>query len=244
MAWDLSELIEVARQACSVEMYEQGLFECIGREVGFDVAFCVRNGAMGPHAPGFDAQVRRATRGRWGHYRRDFSPLVEGLIRGRAVVDREALGSAGLQRTSVYREIMRPHRGHSSLLLSLGSEGESAALIVLGRKRVGFRDWEIDLMLRAQAVLTVGEFSLRRFFMAVEPDPRLSVREQDLVRCLRLGYTNREAALALGSSANTVRNQLVRLFDKLGASTRAEAVARSYELGENVRGTLAPEPTI
>jgi DNA-binding CsgD family transcriptional regulator len=43
---------------------------------------------------------------------------------------------------------------------------------------------------------------------------------------LRLGYTNREIGLALGTQERTVRNQLSGVYAKLGVSTRAEAVGR------------------
>jgi DNA-binding NarL/FixJ family response regulator len=55
----------------------------------------------------------------------------------------------------------------------------------------------------------------------------LSTREREILSYLRLGYTNREIGLALGTSFRTVRNQLSHLFEKLGVSTRAEAVGRS-----------------
>jgi DNA-binding NarL/FixJ family response regulator len=48
---------------------------------------------------------------------------------------------------------------------------------------------------------------------------------------LQRGYTNREIASALGSSPNTVRNQLSSLFAKVGATTRAELVALSLREG-------------
>ncbi len=43
---------------------------------------------------------------------------------------------------------------------------------------------------------------------------------------------NAEIARALGTSVNTVRNQLRGLFRKLGASTRAEAIALSLGHGD------------
>jgi len=52
----------------------------------------------------------------------------------------------------------------------------------------------------------------------------LTPRERDVLEYLCLGYTNREIALACGSSPNTVRNQLVSIFAKLGVTTRSEAV--------------------
>ncbi|CAN5653347.1 hypothetical protein BH09MYX1_BH09MYX1_27600 [soil metagenome] len=55
----------------------------------------------------------------------------------------------------------------------------------------------------------------------------LTPRERDVLDYLRGGFTNREIALACGSSTNTVKKQVRAIFDKLGATTRAEAVAIS-----------------
>jgi DNA-binding CsgD family transcriptional regulator len=59
----------------------------------------------------------------------------------------------------------------------------------------------------------------------------LTEREREVVRGLRLGYTNGEIAASLGTSVNTVRNQMRSVFRKLGATTRAEAVALSLGYG-------------
>lgn len=231
MADEVEHWIEVIRQAQSLADYERQLFLHLGRVIGFEVAFCVRDGAMGPHAPGFDPAVRKWARARWSHYAHGCAALVAATACGRrAVVDREVLGSAAFERTAVYQEVIRPHHGHSSLMLALGADGRTEALIILGRTQRGFRRAEVEQMERLQPVLTVGEFASRRFPAAAEPAPQLSARERDLLAYLRLGYTNREVALALGTSVNTVRNQLVSLFAKLSASSRAEAVARSFEL--------------
>jgi DNA-binding CsgD family transcriptional regulator len=69
------------------------------------------------------------------------------------------------------------------------------------------------------------------------PATQLSPRERELLAYLRLGYTNREIASACGTSFRTVRNQLGPLFAKLEVSTRAEAVARSFELSLTALGS-------
>jgi DNA-binding NarL/FixJ family response regulator len=51
----------------------------------------------------------------------------------------------------------------------------------------------------------------------------LTVREQQVLRSLADGMSNREIALHLGVSEHTVKNHLFRIFDKLGVSTRLEA---------------------
>ena len=52
----------------------------------------------------------------------------------------------------------------------------------------------------------------------------LSRREQDVVRCLAEGFTNSEIATKLNISANTVKNYLFQVFNKLGVSSRVEVV--------------------
>jgi two-component system, NarL family, nitrate/nitrite response regulator NarL len=54
--------------------------------------------------------------------------------------------------------------------------------------------------------------------------PLLSNREQDVVRWLAEGHTNREIARELKLSENTIKNYLFRVFNKLGMSSRVEVV--------------------
>jgi predicted ATPase/DNA-binding CsgD family transcriptional regulator len=57
----------------------------------------------------------------------------------------------------------------------------------------------------------------------------LSPREQDVLRLLVLGRTDREIADALFISARTAQGHVARLFDKLGVSTRTAAVAAALQ---------------
>jgi DNA-binding NarL/FixJ family response regulator len=52
----------------------------------------------------------------------------------------------------------------------------------------------------------------------------LSKREEDVVRLVAQGLSNREVSEQLGLSEHTIRNYLFRIFDKLGVSTRVELV--------------------
>jgi DNA-binding NarL/FixJ family response regulator len=54
--------------------------------------------------------------------------------------------------------------------------------------------------------------------------PAVSPREGEVLRLMQLGYTDPEIARALGTSPNTVRNQVSSLLRKLGATTRTELV--------------------
>ena len=50
----------------------------------------------------------------------------------------------------------------------------------------------------------------------------LSTREREVVRCVAEGMTNNEIGRRLGLSKHTVKNYLLRIFDKLGVSNRVE----------------------
>lgn len=60
----------------------------------------------------------------------------------------------------------------------------------------------------------------------------LSRREQEVVRCVAEGLSNREIAQRLGLTEHTVKNYLFRIFDKLGVSKRVEVVLYAYSLGD------------
>ncbi len=70
----------------------------------------------------------------------------------------------------------------------------------------------------------------------------LSKREQEVVRCVTEGLSNREIASRLKLSEHTVKNYIFRIFDKLGVSTRVEMVlcVLSRRL-TNARGRSAEE---
>ncbi len=59
----------------------------------------------------------------------------------------------------------------------------------------------------------------------------LSKREQEVVRCVAEGLSNREIAQRLSLTEHTVKTYLFRIFDKLGVSKRVEVVLFAYSLG-------------
>jgi two-component system, NarL family, nitrate/nitrite response regulator NarL len=62
----------------------------------------------------------------------------------------------------------------------------------------------------------------------------LSKREQDVVRGVADGLSNREIAKQLNLTEHTVKNYLFRIFDKLGVSSRVEVVLFAFGLGVGV----------
>ncbi len=61
----------------------------------------------------------------------------------------------------------------------------------------------------------------------------LTPREEQVVALVADGLTNREVAAELGLSEHTIKEYLLRIFDKLGISTRVELVLYAVCHGEN-----------
>lgn len=61
--------------------------------------------------------------------------------------------------------------------------------------------------------------------LATDPLESLTVREEELLRALTNGWTNEQIASRIGISQNTVKYHLKNLYEKIGASNRAQAVA-------------------
>lgn len=59
----------------------------------------------------------------------------------------------------------------------------------------------------------------------------ISPREMAVLRELAAGRSNKEIAAALHVSPNTVKTHVARLFEKLGARRRTDAINRARELG-------------
>ncbi len=62
----------------------------------------------------------------------------------------------------------------------------------------------------------------------------LSKRQEDVVRLVAKGLTNRDVAVKLGLSEHTVRNYLFQIFDRIGVSTRVELVLYYLHHVQNV----------
>ena len=69
---------------------------------------------------------------------------------------------------------------------------------------------------------------------------RLTPRERDVVRLVAEGMRNQEIALRLSLTEHTVRNYLIRIFDKLGISSRVELVLYAFS---GVEENVAPPST-
>jgi DNA-binding NarL/FixJ family response regulator len=88
-----------------------------------------------------------------------------------------------------------------------------------------------DLVRALEAALTGGSYldpALRR---DTAPSAKLTARELDVLRLLAEGLQHEEIGRRLGISSETVRTHLRKASNRLGASTRTQAVATALRLG-------------
>lgn len=95
-------------------------------------------------------------------------------------------------------------------------------------------DQLVDSVRRAAAGETVLAAPISRRLverMRTSTSEALTSREIEVLREVAQGNTNAEAAENLHISQATVKTHLLHIYDKLGVSDRASAVARAYETG-------------
>jgi DNA-binding NarL/FixJ family response regulator len=89
-----------------------------------------------------------------------------------------------------------------------------------------------DFSERDRAVLTLLRPHLHQAYLDAErrrhPVPRLTPRQNDLLRLLAAGHTNTQIARRLGISEGTVRTHLENIYQRLNVSSRTAAVIRAF----------------
>lgn len=110
-----------------------------------------------------------------------------------------------------YQRLARAHTGDIYIFLI------AAAFLAIG----------VVLGIRAAAPRRIASEGNPQAVAALGISPReLAVLEQ-----VAAGLSNKEIADALGVSPNTIKTHVARLFEKLGAVRRTDAIARARELG-------------
>jgi PAS domain S-box-containing protein len=77
---------------------------------------------------------------------------------------------------------------------------------------------------------------------ALEPQPRLTPRQREILGLIASGLSTAEIATQLTISPETVRNHLRSLFSELHVHTRLEAIAAAQRLGLLASQGLGPQP--
>ena len=217
-------LVEAAYATPDFETWQRTVFRTLA-QVGFDVAFLK---ALPPHcafaAQGFEADLLIRARDRWPVYSQELAPLTQVAERDGMAVDREVFG-ASRDRLTYFQELMRPQHGTASLYAHLAVGGHGVGGLMLGRSRSEFTRSDLHTIRHLLAPLSVGLAAvLQHQTEGGSVAATVTPREGEVLGLLQLGFTNPEIAHALGTSPNTVRNQVASLLAKLGATTRAELV--------------------
>jgi DNA-binding NarL/FixJ family response regulator len=130
-----------------------------------------------------------------------------------------------------------PGTAWTTTLTAVREAAPELAVLVAGPPEAGRED-EHRL---AAAALDLGARGFLRSGVQVGPRPfgdagrpttaELSRRELDVLRGMTEGLSNSEIAAALELAEDTVKTHARRLFRKLGAGDRADAVARGFRQG-------------
>ncbi|HET9636426.1 MAG TPA: helix-turn-helix transcriptional regulator [Gemmatimonadaceae bacterium] len=119
-------------------------------------------------------------------------------------------------------------RLRASLAAALRSSDEFEVIGVAGSSADVPPDTELVLVARAAPTLTARDPGR---VTETSGNATLSRREQEILALLADGLVNKQIAARLGISTNTVKTHLELLFEKLGVTTRAEAVATGVKRG-------------
>ena len=91
---------------------------------------------------------------------------------------------------------------------------------------------EVDHLVAGLRNLAHGDShfaALPRMTAQVQAQSTLTARQQEIVQLAARGASNKEIAQVLGIAPYTVKNHLAQIFEKLGASNRAQAVAMAHQ---------------
>jgi DNA-binding CsgD family transcriptional regulator len=134
--------------------------------------------------------------------------------------------------TGMYVDCMRPQGIEHNLMLALPELPESAAGPGRYLRLVLHRGPGPDFTERDRALLILLRPHIHQAYLDAQrrrhPAPRLTPRQNELLRLLAAGHTNSQIARRLGISEGTVRTHLENIYEKLGVSSRTAAVTRAF----------------
>ena len=142
---------------------------------------------------------------------------VPRLLPGVVVLDVSVPGMNGVQ---VATQLKQMHPDVTIVVLTVDEEGSS-----LSSPSVAERDQHRGSAIAGQPVGRLGQATLSW------PTTPLSAREQEVIRYVAHGYSNKEIALKLDVSVKTVETYRYRAGEKLGATSRVELVRHAIKQG-------------
>lgn len=232
------ELCALALRAADALAFRTAVLAVLRREMGFDAAIFHE---LSPRVPmshaalfGLDpSTVEQNSRG-WDEIAVHLQPLIEvAAQQNGAATDLEAFPRGTRSRREWERRVARPFGITGMLIGHLQSRGRVVSGVVLMRRRKLFTRGERLWLGQLLECLTLCDVYWQRqthpeyaglLLRPVCRDQRLTVRQREVVEGVALGRTNRQIGDLLGISANTVRNTLAEVCERLGASNHADVV--------------------
>ncbi len=181
--------------------------------------------------------VELGLRGLYFQHRTRYDRSVERLLRamepGRPVIDSEVYGRREREVLDLYAEVLLPQGARSLLCVFVRHRGRTLCQLVLKRhaRGAGFRQRDADALARVLPALALADAGFQHAAAGpwMEAAPALGsetrplgTRETEVALLVCKGMRNREIALLLGTSCETVKKQVRSVFSKLGVSNRAE----------------------
>lgn len=218
-------IVELAAASVDRPEFQRRLLDGVMRHVGADVGV-LRIGDAGPALTrGFSTRILRASGNPFTRHAAELAPVLAAAKHAGSAVDADVLGQRRVRSTRYFSEVVGPHGGGETLYAIPSWRGRPIACLVLGRCGLRGRFGHADIG-RLHTLLPAMALASDAFQKADlrEPHVELSPRELEIVRFLVRGFRSREIGQILGTSVNTVRNQVSRLMARLGVGTRAELV--------------------
>jgi DNA-binding CsgD family transcriptional regulator len=231
-------LVEDANAATDIATYRRGLLHRLTAFVGAESGALVSvPNATTAAEPQLNVQVGLedhlyarfvANRRRyWGSLGR----VVARLGSDGVVIDTDVYRAYERDRLAPYVETLVPAGITSIVCAALAFQGRATALLCLNRhdRARGFGDRQAAALRAIVPFVGVIDAAVvsRCSARAMEIDLcALTSREREVAVLIHRGLQNKEIALELGTSAETVRKQTCAIYAKLGVAGRVELVAR------------------
>jgi DNA-binding CsgD family transcriptional regulator len=227
---------EHANTAVDAASFRRSVVEQIGSVIGLDTAVVVpfagppeESTVRGAVSVGFDpALFARYLEKRHAYYA-SMAPLIRAISAHGAVNAFEPFGSR-LSRVPAYAEVLGPGGIKSCLSGAIAFRGRPSGVLTVSRhgRGPGFGARELEHLRALLPIVGMADAALAARVEEPANDftAPLTRREREIVALLSLGLQNKEIAASLGTSANTVRNQTIAIYQKLGVSGRVELLVR------------------
>jgi DNA-binding CsgD family transcriptional regulator len=233
---DFDELLERLQQARDARDVRVRSLRFLKERIRFDGGCIVCPRARAPSGSVFigiaPARARlweeSATR-----YAADLAKGVTAMERqGGAFIDTHVYSDGERSRLRFFRELVRPQQIRSQLIARSSFRGQTVSqLFAFRRSDWEFTRSELKRVVPLLKLIGMAEMAFERPARSLSREGSLAARAQQVAIHVANGLTNAEIALLLGTSVNTVRNQVHAILAKLALSSRAELAAWAHRSG-------------